>query len=240
MTADDFRAELENELKWRQEEIAFFKNQLNAITEERDRDKYRKILVLLLYSHMEGYIKIALQTYIKYINFQQLRRSDVIVELMVAGMHREFLAYDNLDKKNKVFSKKLPNDSNIHRFSRRVDFMVQIDDFKEKILEIEDNVIDTESNLWYIVLKKNLYQIGLPIKLFEEYENVINAVVNRRNSIAHGNSYAGVKDMDFSAWETKINQMLFEITKLLYSYVYHKKYLKNRALIHTSSGHSVV
>lgn len=28
MTPDEFRAELEEELRWRQEELAFFKNQL--------------------------------------------------------------------------------------------------------------------------------------------------------------------------------------------------------------------
>ncbi|MGN0482899.1 MAG: hypothetical protein ACI4HI_05030 [Lachnospiraceae bacterium] len=46
MTADELRAALEAELAWRQQEIAFFKNQLNEIAEE-NRDKYRKALVLI-------------------------------------------------------------------------------------------------------------------------------------------------------------------------------------------------
>lgn len=45
MTADELRAALEAELKWRQEELAFFKNQLNEIVEE-NKNKYRKSLVL--------------------------------------------------------------------------------------------------------------------------------------------------------------------------------------------------
>ncbi|MCI8917415.1 MAG: hypothetical protein HFH29_01340 [Eubacterium sp.] len=56
MTADELRAALEIELAWRQEELAFFKNQLNEIAEEH-KNKYRKSLVLILYSHLEGYIK---------------------------------------------------------------------------------------------------------------------------------------------------------------------------------------
>ena len=48
MTADELRAALEAELAWRQEELAFFKNQLNEIAEE-DKNKYRKSLVLILY-----------------------------------------------------------------------------------------------------------------------------------------------------------------------------------------------
>ena len=52
---------MEIELAWRQEEIAFFKNQLNYVTEDK-KGKYRKSLVLILYSHFEGYTKICLQT----------------------------------------------------------------------------------------------------------------------------------------------------------------------------------
>ena len=102
MTADELRAALEVELAWRQEELAFFKNQLNEIAEE-NKNKYRKSLVLILYSHLEGYIKICLQTYIQYINSQRLNRKDVNMGLMVASMHKEFIAYENLDRKCEIF-----------------------------------------------------------------------------------------------------------------------------------------
>ena len=102
MTADGSRAALEAELAWRQEELAFFKNQLNEIPEE-NKDRYRKSLVLILYSHMEGYIKICLQTYIQYINSQGLKRKDVKTGLMVASMYKEFIAYENMDRKMKFF-----------------------------------------------------------------------------------------------------------------------------------------
>ena len=104
MTTDEFRAEMEIELAWRQEEIAFFKNQLNYVTEDK-KGKYRKSLVLILYSHFEGYTKICLQTYIQYINSQNLDRRDVNFGLMVAGMNKEFLAYENLDRKCDIFRK---------------------------------------------------------------------------------------------------------------------------------------
>ncbi len=51
MTADELRAALEVELAWRQEELAFFKNQLNEIAKE-NKNKYRKSLVLILYSQI--------------------------------------------------------------------------------------------------------------------------------------------------------------------------------------------
>ena len=106
MTADELRAVLETELAWRQEELAFFKNQLNEV-EESNKNKYRKSLVLILYSHMEGYIKIGLQTYIQYINSQGLNRRDVNTGLMVASMHKEFIAYENMERKSEFFRKAL-------------------------------------------------------------------------------------------------------------------------------------
>lgn len=222
--ADELRAVLESELAWRQEELAFFRNQLNGILEE-NKDKYRKSLVLILYSHMEGYIKICLQTYIQYINSQGLKRKDVDTGLMVASMHKEFIAYENLDRKCEIFRKELPDDARLHRLYRRIDFMEMVEDFKEKELDIDDQIIDTESNLWYIVLQKNLYKVGLPVDLFENYQKDINALVNRRNSIAHGSFKSGVTEKEYSNWEHKVNDILSGVTRLVYDYASKQKYL---------------
>lgn len=224
MTADELRAALETELAWRQEELAFFKNQLNEV-EESNKNKYRKSLVLILYSHMEGYIKIGLQTYIQYINSQGLNRRDVNTGLMVASMHKEFIAYENMERKSEFFRKALPDDTRLHRLYRRVDFMEKMENFKEQELVIDDQIIDTESNLWYIVLQKNLYKIGLPVDLFDDYRSDIDALVNRRNSIAHGNFKSGVTDIEFSNWERKVSEILEGITRLLYDYARNKRYL---------------
>ena len=223
MTADELRAALE-ELAWRQEELAFFKNQLNEILEE-NKNRYRKSLVLILYSHLEGYIKICLQTYIQYINSQRLERREVSTGLMVASMHKEFIAYENSDRKCEVFRRELPDDARLHRLYRRIDFMEKVEDFKEQKLTIDDQIIDTESNLWYIVLQKNLYKIGLPINLFDEYQGDIDALVNRRNSIAHGNFRAGVTEREFSNWESKVSEILSGVTRLLYDYANNERYL---------------
>lgn len=212
-------------MSWRLEDLAFFKNQLNNIAAETEKEKYRKSLVLILYSHMEGYIKIALQTYIKYINSQGLLRKDVIPGLMAASMNIEFNAYDNLDRKCTVFHNPLPEDSTLHRFSRRVGFLESLDDFKEAPLIIEDSVINTESNLRYVVLQKNLYKLGLPVAMFEQHKTDIDALVNRRNSIAHGDSRSGVNEREFENWEEKTYRVMTDITILLYRYANRKQYL---------------
>lgn len=205
--------------------MAFFKNQLNNLSDEIEKNKYRKSLVLILYSHMEGYIKIALQTYIKFINAQNIPRKDVVTGLKAASMSREFNAYDNLDRKSGVFRTELPEDSTLHRFYRRVDFLDQFEDFQNKLVVIDDSVVDTESNLWYVVLQKNLYKIGLPVNMFEQYKREIDALVNRRNSIAHVNSRSGVTEEEYLNWEIKINRVLTDVTILIYSFANQKQYL---------------
>lgn len=225
MTADELRAALEAELAWRQEELAFFKNQLNEIAEE-NKDRYRKSLVLILYSHLEGFVKISLQTYVQFINSLELRRKDVITGLMVAGMHREFLAYENPERKSDFFRQSMPDDVRLHRLFHRIDFMEKIEGFKEKKLNIDDRIIDTESNLWYIVLQKNLFKIGLPVNLFDEFHSEIDALVNRRNSIAHGNFRSGVSEQEFNNWERKVSEVLSGIMRILYDYANNDRYLK--------------
>ena len=87
-------------------------------------------------------------------------------------------------------------------------------------------MIDTESNLWYVVLQKNLYKIGLPVDMFEQYQRPIAALVNRRNSIAQGNAHAGVEQQEFTSWEVSTNSILSDITRLLYDYANHQRYLQ--------------
>ncbi len=67
--------------------------------------------------------------------------------------------------------------------------------------------------------------MGLPIDLFDAYKKDIDALVNRRNSIAHGNSMAGVSEKEFSKWEQKVSNLWDAVTRRIYEYVNHKKYL---------------
>lgn len=159
MTAREFRESLETEREWRSNELAFFKRQLNFIPDEADKDRYRKGLVLILYSHWEGFVRFALQSYVDCLNMT--------------------------------------------------------------------SVVNTESNLWYRVLKKNLdaiglspdilYKIGWSPDRFEHYQTAIDGLVERRNVIAHGVFRNGVYERDFAVWERQISLAMTDITIMLYN-----------------------
>lgn len=224
MTSEEFREQLEEALSIRQTEFVFFKNILNEVPPEK-KDTYRKVLVLLLYSHFEGFTKIAFLNYINFINSCSILIKDANPKLAALGLERELNAYDNLDKKCSIFKRKLPDDGALHRFSRRADLVDNFVDFQNKPLNIPDSAINTESNLRYIVLQKNLYRIGLPENLFQEFRGQIDALVNRRNEIAHGTFTNGVNEQDLANWESTIKQIQQSIIAILYKCASDKSFL---------------
>jgi len=68
MTIDDLREEMEAELTWRSDEFRMLKNNISYITKDEDKLKYRKSLIVMLYANFEGFCKICLLSYVKYIN----------------------------------------------------------------------------------------------------------------------------------------------------------------------------
>ncbi|MBR2037165.1 MAG: hypothetical protein IKA09_05490 [Lachnospiraceae bacterium] len=218
---------MESELLWRQEEINFFKNQLNNFIADEDKNRYRKALVLILYSHLEGFMKVSLLTYVQYLNSLGLKNNQVKSELKASSINIAFQNYENKEiHMREIKDKNKKIDSELNKFYRRVQLILEIDPLNESNLNIDDTVINTESNLWYEVLQKNLYRIGLPIDLFNEMKKNINALVHRRNGIAHGDKDSGVKENEFDIWLKNTNIVLNDTIKILYEYAINKKYLK--------------
>ena len=186
MDYEKISAELEEEYTWRYNELSFLQNLEANIESEDLRKKYRKSLIVMLYSHFEGFCKFAFAYYITSINDQQCIRAVLKPPLIAASMNSEFAAYENSDRKCKIFKQTLPDDIKLHRFSRRRDFVCACNDFLKVNAEIPDAVVDTESNLTPNVLKKILFRLGFDISIADAYKDPINQLLGYRNRIAHG------------------------------------------------------
>lgn len=215
MQLEEIRAEMEEELTWRQREIVFLKNVMVGITKEEDKERYRKSLIVMLYAHFEGFCKTCLLIYVKAINDLNLTRKEANDSLVASSMEGIFNGYYNLDKKCKIFKRELPNDTGLHKFYRRTDLVVQFNEFLEQKLVIDDNVINTESNLWYHVLKKNLFKLGIDYTVFDQYQSSINTLVNKRNSIAHGSEKFGIAESEYKKIQDDIIETMNNIIKIL-------------------------
>lgn len=225
----DILAQLEEELTWRQNEIRFLKNQLSAITEDDQKRLYRKSLVVMLYSHYEGFCKTAFLIYIKSINQERILRS-AANDFMVAGSLSEvFKAYNNTDKKCQVFKHALPHDERLHRFAREVDFVKEFKNFLEQIIDIPESLVDVESNLKPIVLRKILYRLGFPYDTFQVHEGLIDQLLNYRNIIAHGAIKTGLDQNAYDSIEKATYTVMEEIKKMILYALQNGLYLKPTA-----------
>ena len=228
----NFREELEKKLLECTEEVNFLYN--NMITEKQNKTYiFSKSLFLLLYAHYEGFCNMLLKSYIQEINLQKLKRREVIEPLIVASMNWIFNNYENISRKNDLLKKNFPDDSNLHNYYRRIDFITQFDKFLEEIVKIEDKVINTESNLSVQVLEKNLYKLGLKLELTKDEKVHITKLLMIRNDIAHTGSNK-ILEKDFEERNKIIREIKEDIFKLMenlivltYSFLNEKKYLKN-------------
>lgn len=200
----EVREQMEEEFSWRKQEMIFLKNMLAEINKEDSQDKYRKSLIVMLYSHFEGFCKTSLLIYVNYINSLNLKRKEVNENLRAASMNDIFKKYDNPDKKCDIFRRTLPDDTVIHKEFRKVDFVIQFNDFLEEINRLDDDIINTESNLRFPILQKNLYRLGIDYEKFRPFEKNINQLVNLRNSIAHGSEKMGIKENVYNKLENSI------------------------------------
>jgi hypothetical protein len=222
--------ELEAELTWRESEIKFLKNLLIHLKNENEENAFRKALVVMLYAHYEGFCAFAFQAYVLAINEEKLLRRQVKSSLAAASLNQEFSLFEAEEYKEerfkRVFGKSAPNDNKLFKFSKRVYLLESLDNFLEQEIEIPDKVVNTESNLWPVVLKKLLYSLALPENTFARHENEIKTLVNTRNGISHGQEKEGIDEPTFEKLEKATSDINKTIIQLIYKSLANKEYLR--------------
>lgn len=212
MTLDDFAIELERDQESREAEVRFLQNLVAELDLSEDAaDRYRRSLVLMLYAHFEGAVKFSLQTYLRFVNEQGLKVSEVSSAIAAASLNDVLHALRDTKKKCDLFRRPLPDDSALHRFARERDFVDQLGDVLSRPVSIKDGFVDMESNLKPVVLQKLLYQVGLDPRMFAEHDGTIHKLLAIRNKISHGESMLGVKAVDYDQLRTATLRVMTEL-----------------------------
>ncbi len=225
MNVSDFRSQLEEELAWRIEEILFFQNQCSYISKLDQQEKFRRALVLLLYSNFEGFCTFALQLYVTAINQEEVECSLANYAIVAASLHDVLVTLRTGNKKAVEFKSSAPDDSKLHLFSRDREFVEKAYDILKRKVRIPEGTVNTESNLNSVVLRKNLYRLGLPHEQFQSLEPEIEKLLGLRNKIAHGESKQGVNVLLYEQLRTSALNVMSEITTGLTKAFSEKKYL---------------
>jgi hypothetical protein len=232
LNLEEVRAQLEDELTWRRDEIRFLHNQLSYIKKEEEKKRYRKALVVMLYSHFEGFCKTALSIYANTINQENLTCSLVTDQIIASSLATVFQDFENMNKKSNLFRNDLPDDRTIHRFARQVELISNLKEIWKLSVQIPINdVVDTEANLKPPTMRKILYRLGLPHDAFSNNEGKIHLLLNYRNSISHGVAKDGLDERKYREIEDATIEIMSSLIKIITSALSDAKYLRTSTAI---------
>ncbi|MBI2378958.1 MAG: hypothetical protein HYV07_33495 [Deltaproteobacteria bacterium] len=202
----ELRAEMEAEREWREREMRLLRNHVSFLASEDQRKTARKALVVMLYAHFEGICRALLSMYVNRLNSLGLRVADVAPALGAASLADIFQSLRDPNRKCAEFARALPDDTALHRFARDREFVEVAWRIAERSLQIDpDVVVDPESNLKPVVLRKILFRLGLDPLLAKPWEGAIHNLLNRRNAVAHGTAKAGLDEKEYAELEQAIN-----------------------------------
>ncbi len=226
----ELRAEMEAEREWRETEMRQLRNQLSLLPSEDQRKTARKALVVMLYAHFEGVSKALLTMYVNRLNKLELRVEQVIPHIGAAALAHVFHALRDTHKKCAEFARALPEDSALHRFARDRDFIEVASIVAQRLVHIDaEEIVDTESNLKPVVLKKILFRLGLNPSIAQPWEGIIHCLLNRRNDVAHGTAKAGLEEKEYANLEQAVSLVIDEIVKAISDAIASKAYLAHHS-----------
>lgn len=222
----EFRGRLEQDLSWREAEIRILGNQHAFAASEAERRALRRVQVVMLYAHFEGFCKIAFSSYLQAINARGHVRSEVNDALAAASLMQQFTELEAPTKLN-LFRHLLPNDQDLHKLGRQVAFVKSIQGFWAAVLDVPTEPFTETGNLEPIVLKKFLYRLGLDPHMFVAHDGVLFRLVKLRHLIAHGETNGAVDDDGFKemyeAVKNAFTEIMSELTKSLREESYRRR-----------------
>ncbi len=164
---EELQEKLDYDIAQRKKEIITLKALLHN-AKDKNELLMAKCLVILSYSHWEGFVKNATKYYMMYIKSKGISSDRYSKSLRSSLFYRQIMKKtDSVPNKILLTENCLYNNQNL-----------TID---------ENDLCDTESNLDFNVLKKILFNIGLRTTTFDTKEIFINErIVGDRNVFAHG------------------------------------------------------
>jgi len=236
----DVRAQIELEREWREAELRFLRNRLGFISNEAERKVYRKALVVMLYAHFEGLCKAILLSYVESLNGSGLLVEEANAAIAAASLSEVFQALRDPNSKCKFFKRDLPDDTKLHRFARDREFIDTFAALAGRSVTLDaDSVVDTESNLKPVVLRKILYRLGLEPTLVTPWTGTIQQLLRRRNDVAHGATKDGLDEQVYRDLEQAVYAVVDDLVRVICEAISKQLYRRVPFLTAATGGVSV-
>jgi hypothetical protein len=133
--------------------------------------------IAMTYAQLEGFVKDALQLYVEFVEVQGILRSEANPCLVAYSWNQVF----------KQLTSNAGLDAKISFAANRLDDLAHPLVFGEN-----EKRVDTKSNLKFEVLRDLAKMLGLDSTVLAAHGKRLNALVDKRNAIAHGSRSASV------------------------------------------------
>ncbi len=187
-TADEFTYLVTSDRTWRIREISDLKTAIRSADHSLERVLLRS-LVTISYAHWEGHVRRSAKLYLTHIALRKHQYGDLSPQFL-KNYFLPRLSALSTSKANLAAKCMLLDDilsSSTKQFSR-----------------VNEDLINTKSNLNSEVLREICQICGVPTVDFEEYQSFIDSILlKRRNAIAHGeDTFIHKDDLDDLAQKT--------------------------------------
>ncbi|MCD7102389.1 MAE_28990/MAE_18760 family HEPN-like nuclease [Pseudoclavibacter sp. 13-3] len=202
---DDF---ITDETVWRKRELTIAKRNIERTTDAAQKANLRSGL-LFLYGHWEGWVKNVSKLYIRYVNTQAPKYTDLSTAFLGNAIKTKLSGVEEASKAKK------------HNL-----FASFIHDGLAKRAKLSEDLVQTDSNLSSTVFADIIERLGLPrqAKYASRSKLIDEELVDRRNTIAHG-QFLEITSDDFSKLHSDVLELLELFTDDVRNAASQKDYL---------------
>ena len=209
-TTEQLSDTLSNDLAWRKKELSEMKSLVEArsFSDQRHKALVRSG-VCILYSHWEGFVKFAANSYLEYIKSKDLTYKE---------LSNNFLA---LAMKEKLKEAKDTNKPSL--YMPVCDFFLS--ELDQKCFLLKSAKIPTK-NFSSEILKEITDILGIDFSPYSTKSMLINMLRQQRNNIAHGN-YLIIDREEYIELHIKVIEMLNVFRNQIENAAIEKKFMRN-------------
>jgi hypothetical protein len=210
----ELRAQLEEDLSWRLDELRHLRNELLG---DRKRDNWpvssMRAILVMQYAHLEGFAHNAFSLYVKAINECELEANALHPHLFATALVSEFDALrlgNNADQESE--------DGRLTRRAKnQVAFVTKVRSLGQGPLRVDAAAaVSMDMNFGADVLRRTLYRLGIPeVEVSRHYYDSLEFVRRTRNDIGHGSRKEKIPPGLFDAHRNKCERFMEDLARLI-------------------------
>lgn len=204
----DFSEQITEDRNWRIKEISDLKSAIRR-GDSNLQSVLLRALVAICYAHWEGYVRFAAKKFMEHVALRRFH---------FAELDRQFLRNFFLPRLASLSTSKTS-------LAERCSLLDEVlNSSEQQFRRVNDDLINTKSNLNFEVFSDICLVCGVPSKNFEDKTAFIDLVLlKRRNSIAHGeDTLIGLVELDDIAGDTI--DLMRGFGDALENHIYRKTY----------------